>query len=450
MIQNKVRPGLPGRTFCFIMFNILTNRDAVMELKINVSRIEEFNEKVRFLNKRIKKMHGIIDDVKATFGARSLVTLEVQSFFDPTQLIEVEIEVVVVTIESTFIGRDIKVNGWTLMAVADYSGQQSEAEFKIVSPISESMRTRLAPRKAQVCDHCNRRVFRNKMIVVRSEEGEEKAVGNSCVADFLGWGTPETILSMALLKSLGPDLESEFGGARYVSDDCVEDLVDYLTVAKYIIDQNDGWALGNNTEKGMPTSEWMSIAFNQHPNPKAPYNKFDILANKVTDADLLVVQDAINWSKAQAEGGNEFHRELGLYIRDGYVGRPWRSIAFWIVGSYMNMKKSQEGKRPVLNEHYGAVKDKIDLILELTFKTYFDGDWGRTYLYKFTDEAGRLFVSKTGNALGDEVEGHWRNAEAGDVYHATARIMEHSTYNDIKETRIGYAKFKRIEPQKDA
>uniref|UniRef100_A0AAU6W3S0 Uncharacterized protein n=1 Tax=Pseudomonas phage Cygsa01 TaxID=3138529 RepID=A0AAU6W3S0_9VIRU len=436
-----------------------------MDMKINVSRIDEFLEKVRVLNKRIKKMHGIIDDVKVTFGARSTTVVNAPSLFDPDEIVEFEIEVVAVTVESSFIGQDIKVNGWTLMAVADYSGHQSEAEFKIVSPISKALRTRLAPRKAQVCDHCNRRVFRNKMIVVKSEAGEEKAVGNSCVADFLGWGTPETILSMALLKGIGPDLDAEFGGVRFTLDDVVEDLVDYLCVAKYIIDDNDGWALGRNTEKGEPTSEWMSQAYGT--NPKARYRAHEITAKHVNDTDLRVVQAAINWSKTQAAEGNEFHQELGLYIRDGYVGRPHRSNAFWIVGSYMNMKKSQEARRPVLNEYYGAVKDKFELDLTLTFWTYYDGQWGRTYIYKFTDEAGRLFVSKTANALGQPVDRdetgqyRWRDAEAGDVYCVKAKVMEHSEYNEIKETRFGYAKYTMLkanltaeeaalEPQKDA
>lgn len=412
-----------------------------MELKINVSRIDEFNEKVRFLNKRIKKMHGIIDDIKVSFGARKCVTLSTQSLEDSTKIIEVEIEVVVVTLESSFIGQDIKMNGWSLLAVADYSGLQSEAEFKVVTKFSEDLRTRLAPRKAQVCDHCNRKVFRNKMIVVRNESGEEKAVGNSCVADFLGMGTPESILSLALLQTLGQDLEAEFG-PRVKFEDFVEDLVDYLCVAKYIIDDNDGWALGNNTEKGEPTSRWMFEAYGL--NPKVRYRAGKILDDHVTDSDLRVVQAAINWSKAQAADGNDFHRELGIYIKDGFVGRPTSSFAFWIVGSYMNMKKSQEARRPVLNEYFGAVKDKFEMDLTLTFMTYYDGQWGRTYIYKFTDEAGRLFVSKTSNALGEPVDGRWRDAEAGDVYQVKAKVMEHSEYNEIKETRFGYAKYKTL------
>lgn len=411
-----------------------------MELKINVSRIDEFNEKVRSLNKRIKKMHGIIDDIKVLFGARKCVTLSTQSLVDSTKIVEVEIEVVVVTLESSFIGHDIKMNGWSLLAVADYSGLQSEVEFKVVAKFSEELRTRLTPRKAQVCDHCNRKVFRNKMIVVRNEAGEEKAVGNSCVADFLGWGTPESILSMALLQTLGQDLEAEFG-PRVKFDDVVEDLVDYLTVAKYIISDTGGWALGKNSEKGVPTCDLMSMAYGI--NPKSPYKAFDILTNKATDADLLVVQAAINWSKGQVglEEGNDFHRELNLYIRDGYVGRPMSSNAFWIVGAYMNMKKRQEGQRPVLDEYVGAVKDKIEYTLELTFSTYFDSHWGRTYVYKFRDDVGHEFLVKTSNALGQPVDGKWRDAEAGDLYDVKAKIMEHSIYKELKQTRLGYAKF---------
>ena len=419
-----------------------------MELTINVSRIEEFNERVRFMNKRIKKMTGVVDDIKTTFGEQRVIAIRVPDPEDPTgrHMKEYEVLTVKVAIESSFIGQDIKINGWSIRAVADYTGQQSEAEFKVVSPFSDGLRARLAPRKAQVCDHCGRRVFRNKIIIVADEAGNEKAVGNTCVSDFLGWGTPEQVLSMALLKFTS-ELDEEHFGVRHCPDDEVFDLVDYLIVAKRIIEGTGGQAIGKSHETLTPTGEFMYASFNPYPNPKHP-PKFKVgeILDDIQEADLTVVQAAINWSKAQDAQGNEFHKELGVYIRDGYVGRPHRSIAFWIVGSYINSKREKKEKRPVLNEYYGEVKKTVELTLELVFKTHFFGEWGVTYLYKFMDPEGRTFVTKTSNCLGapNGDRTAWRDAEAGDVYEARVRIMGHEEYNGIKETRVGYAKFNLV------
>ena len=413
-----------------------------MELCINVSRIGEFEANLAKLNRKIKRLFGIENDLTAVYGDRDTKTIMAPDpFGDPEQVVEVDIDVVKIELSGTFIGERVSLKGWRIMGSADYSSEQSEAIMRCNDECDPTLKEMLREKRAHVCEHCNRRVWRNKMLILKHEEsGEQKVVGSTCLADFVGWGTPENILWLSDLKSIIAK-EWDEDGIVFRREDAKAELVDYLCVARFIIRDRGGWAHGKNADE--PTSEFISNAYSF--NPKAAYQFREILDKKVTDRDLLDVQEAIKWSKEQALGGNTFHQDLQVYIKDGYVTRPMWSNAFWIVGGWVNMKNKEATQRPILNEHFGNVGDWVDWEdFEVVFTTGFHTQFGYTWVYKLRDKDGRTFLNKSGTPWSYNGDKGRTDIERGHIVRIRGKIQEHTEYEGRLETRLSYVKWEPV------
>jgi hypothetical protein len=113
------------------------------------------------------------------------------------------------------IGTAPKLNGWTLVAVAEpvesgvllrkFPGVELEIplEFRDVTP--------------ERCDHCHTERQRNETFIVHHDGGDWKVVGRTCLADFTGTNSPERIANYAsalcdLMLSIKDDEQMSLGG----------------------------------------------------------------------------------------------------------------------------------------------------------------------------------------------------------------------------------------------
>lgn len=414
---------------------------------VNMDRLSEFAANVVSTNKRIERLFGIRDDISFVITGYRTVEVNMACPIDPDQIIKVEVHVADIDARGTFMGEEIRLDGWKFCGSVSYTKGQSEGVFSTApGGISQEMRDRLTPVKAHVCDHCNRRVYRNRMVIVADQDGKEVAVGSSCVSDFIGRDVPADFLNLALLKQVW-DRDFEVGPPANPNDYAV-DLIDYLLVVKYIIAAEGGRCLGRNYEGDkLTTGEVLNNTYSVY-TKKRWYSPEEILERHSTEEDLEVVRKAIEHSKAEAASGNDFHQNLGVYIRDMYVNNPSNSMAFWILGSYVNklFKEAASGRPEPKNEYFGSVGDKLkDFDLELVFKTWSHNQWGTTFIYKFIDCEGRAYTNMSGKCLGRMVNGDFMEYEVGSKFTTSFKIMEHEEYQGQLQTRIGYAKFTPLE-----
>lgn len=102
----------------------------------------------------------------------------------------------------------------------------------------------------------------------------------------------------------------------------------------------------------------------------------------------------------------------------------------------------------------GAAGDKVDLVVTLAFETSFEVDSFRGYgtaemtIYGFKDEAGNIFVWKTGSVLSVEkqVKGfvEFDYPQRGDKIRIKAAIKDHSEYKGTKQTVLTRVKLVEI------
>lgn len=95
------------------------------------------------------------------------------------------------------------------------------------------------------------------------------------------------------------------------------------------------------------------------------------------------------------------------------------------------IKNLQENYRKTLAPEtffYGNIKDKIQINVTLVMRRYFDTQWGTTWVYKFTDNEGHVFIWKTSNYVDDLNE--------GDQIQLKGTIKEHNAYRGVNQTTV--------------
>jgi hypothetical protein len=84
--------------------------------------------------------------------------------------------------DAAITGEAPKYNGWTFLARVD----RVDKTFTLATAPGVEHVDRALVRLGE-CDHCGQRRHRNNTYLVRSEDGEVKNVGSTCIKDFLGW-----------------------------------------------------------------------------------------------------------------------------------------------------------------------------------------------------------------------------------------------------------------------
>lgn len=270
------------------------------------------------------------------------------------------------------------------------------------------------------CDHCHTKHHRKHLMIVRNKEsGEYMQVGKACVKDFTGH--PNALQSINGLLAFLAKLDEfdQIEGEQFAGVATrVAPLVD---VVAHSIRQIEvyGW-VSRQAEPGSGPStadevEKMITARNRKQIDVEYVNKAenviqwvrDILANK--PADQLT----------------DYHHNLVNLFEDDEV----RFKHFGIVCSaYLAYTKAMEAEyedntKP--SEWVGEKKQRLNMRVQLVFKTTVEGYYGLTHIHKFEDEDGNVFVWFGTRAI---------DAEQGDWIDIRATVKDHSTYKDVKQT----------------
>lgn len=253
---------------------------------------------------------------------------------------------------------------------------------------------------SSACQHCNVNRFRNKTFVVKSESGELKQVGSSCLKDFFNCDVQSAITSLDIATELSSfDEEDSFGGFGRTSRLAkIRDMVvfsvchirefGFVSATKAKEDENIGL---------MSTPSYVLI-LNQLFPPLNMKKEDKIIP---TDDDYVVADKIIaDWNEKLVPQLNDdildtFQYKIAFTVALGYVKPKLNSVIVGAVGHCM--KKIQEEKSPKkisLNEFVPnvSVGEKVQLELVLSRINKFDSAYGTTSILGFSDADGRKVV----------------------------------------------------------
>lgn len=275
------------------------------------------------------------------------------------------------------------------------------------------------------CDHCKTRRNRKDTYIIRNTEtGEFKQVGKSCLLDFTHGLSAEAVAQYIswfdqIINGQAPDP----GFKTYYN---TEDVLAFAVEAVKMY----GYRPSDWKESTKEVVAQQLRRFGDWKKRKDEGFKGDRPENYDRAKDIL---------KFVADMPVEFGYVTSLKAACSKEYCEWRDLGFIVsaVSCYNRAqekaaKKATEKAQAKKSFWVGTVGQRIQLNdLSVRLLTSWDGEFGYTYLYKFTDEQGNIFTWKTGKwvSVTDEILPDLRVSLKGTV-------KAHSEYNGEKQTEL--------------
>lgn len=388
------------------------------------SMSEDICKKIKRIVKKCEKNH-----VDYTFNVSEpytkLVTVRNQSF---------EVCLVDLTLDVTF-----KFNGWRSLGMVQRKDGITQCYFNNADLINQYKDTDFH------CDHCNKKVRRNSVVVLEHDNGERKVVGTSCVKEFTS-GLDGNLIAevndyMIFLKIKDSELncliQGEGDADLFFESHGVKiyDIVVAVSAAKRIIDKY------GFEPAGSMNATWKFII--------SEYDR-----TKIEDE----AKDAVEWIKSLSD--DEATRSSYLFnlkqiIDAGYcTARHFGFLASLIPSyrksEYKKLLDEKQGNTKVSN-YVGNVGDKVSVKVTYLNSYSYSTRFGYSYIHLFVDGDGNIFKWTTSQAVLYELYYAVANItsrhalDKGATVKLTGKVKEHSEYRNQKQTVLTRCKYEVLE-----
>lgn len=357
-----------------------------MEYIIPNYRLDDFQDKIFQLNKRAKKLDlPEITAKEVNRESKSIkrwseygndIDIDTGRRYNNFQYWEVTIQVE---------GDSPKLDGWTFLAKLEHT-----ASGNIISKMSEvdlpvSYRT-----VRSKCDHCHVDRVRNFTFVIKHESGILKQIGSSCLKDFLGHASIESIANF--YADLGLD--------QYTKSDSEDDELYNIAhgkfefgLDKYLVCVSesiriDGWI--SASMEGYPTkSRALEILCNTaSKDVKMQLNITDGLVDKVKDIISHVKYHLSNKPNLSDYESNLLVIVNGEFITVNQSGYAASIIPFYnkLIEGELRVKYIKDNSKSV---YLGEIGGKLtNITVRLLKDTELESQYGVVHLYSFLTPDG--------------------------------------------------------------
>jgi hypothetical protein len=337
-------------------------------------------------------------------------------------------------------GEPIKLDGgWTFAATLEHTeagniiravpGQDIPVIYRDAEP---------------TCNHCKLDRNRKDTYLVTNDAGLFMQVGRQCLKDFVGHRDPSRIAAwLQHIAELAGYIEDEFmtGNIQPTGVDaelflglvaaCIR-LWGWISSGKaqasYISStKNDavGWldAMGKGRVRGENNELLDKNGHQEHTRNGKPV--------ETTPDDFALGRASLNWARNQTDadiGASGYLYNLKVVAQlDGFLWKQ-TGLAASMVQAYQRYLGETLKRLDAPESNYqGEVKKRSHWPGLLCTHVYdWEGRYGMTHLHKFTDQAGNVFIWKTG------VD----RLDVGCTYAGKATVKAHEEYEDVKQTVI--------------
>jgi len=388
------------------------------------SMYEEICKKIKHITKKCEKNH-----IDYTFNVsepyNKLVTVNEKTF--EVCLIDLDLDVI------------FKFNGWRSLGLVQRKDGIVQCYFDDPSLIKQYKDTDFH------CDHCNKKVRRNYVVILEHDNGDRKIVGTSCVKEFTSGLDGNLIaevndyLSILKQKCNATDevLRGDLNAHDYIESQCVRtyNVVDIVSAAKRIIDRY------GFEPSGSMNATWKYIM-----------DEYD--RTRVEDE----ASDAVEWIKSLSDDETEkssYLFNLKQIIDAGYCTARHFGFLASLIPSYrkseykrlLDIKNSNKKE----SEYVGNVGDKISVKVTYVNTYTYNTRFGSSNIHLFVDDNGNIFKWSTGSKLEFTVKdpysnySQWYYLDKGATVQLTGKIKDHNEYNKQKQTVLTRCKYEVLE-----
>lgn len=296
------------------------------------------------------------------------------------------------------------IAGWEFLATLEH--KQAGTILRTV-PTAEVAEGLLDPYRSAGanCDHCKRQRRRKDTYVVRHvETGQVLQVGRTCLRDFTGHDSPESVARMAELLLAAVDACSEgdddggWGGGR--ARECMVEPVEFMTCV-LACRAEFGWLSATAARERADGSEstaaqaWTLTLGRNYGLKTRLLKEVEVTAEHAERA--AVVLDKAKAALADRDDRSDYEHNLFVWLEEAWVtwrGKGLVASAAGFVDRLENRERAAKVARDQFGQskHVGVEGERLDLIATVTRVTRTATDWGPLTIVNLLSEDGDALV----------------------------------------------------------
>jgi hypothetical protein len=377
--------------------------------RIPEENVEALAKKITAINKKAEKLGcGIIS---LTNNGEAFVAMDDKSTLTDDQIIMDKLigvnreyyKVNLIEIDGTA----PHIDGWEFMATLEHLDGQNIIRRYSNENIPEEYRTATIK-----CDHCGINRFRKDTYVIRNvETNEYKQVGSGCLKDFFNGRDPHNTAKYAELLAGLETVAGTFHG--FNKPTAYIDVKDYLNYVEECIKKYD-W-IGRSNKEDFQTA-----------TADEAYNIMYGISDTMVPNNEDKVTAALEWLKSQP-ASSDFMHNVKTACEQEYITHRLIGYVAALMVTYNKHLESLKTKVDTSNSQYiGNPNDKIQIVLTLNKRFFYENMFGCGSIFKFLDSKGNIFIWRTGSA----------DLEEGKTYTIKGTIKEHTEYKSEKQTHL--------------
>lgn len=330
-----------------------------------------------------------------------------------------------------------RYNGWRFIATIDHHKEGNvirayDTEIEIPSQYKTCGPT---------CEHCNKIRSRKDTYLIYNEENNEfKQVGKACLKEFTNGLSAENV---AFFCSIYEKMEEGFSYSGISYNRYVE--VEHILQYAFECYKHWGYQKSRNSFEGeVPfnyrstlerVTDYYYIQRLMRERQKELYAEMnEVNFNPNSEYAVETTKAALEWIRNERGENSEYIRNLHVICSDQYT--DYRSLGILVslttayarhldkVSAYEKKQKKAEAEKEA-SKHIGELKQRITVdVASFECKSSWSNMYGMTFLYKFTDTNGNVFVWYASNPV--EYENR--------VETIVGTVKEHSEFNGVKQT----------------
>lgn len=372
---------------------------------------------VRYQKKAAKYGIGLTVEYGEPYATRVPVYMA-----DPvTHVLYEKDKVLVEVFDLTIDGDEIRKDGYTVIAKIEHLEGGN-----VISTFGEEIKPAWREATGR-CEHCGRNSHRRLTFIVRHEDGTEKQVGRSCLKDYCGID-PQAIGYCNELTEilLNDDIDHQD------FNECPASKA-YDTITALAL------AIATNKRQGYVKSG--------EPNANKDKLAAEIKGYRPTEAEQREAEEmanaiaAINEDDAFASNLNNVQSIIRSgYCKDNHFGyiayAPVAYERYIVVLKRRAERDAEKDMEKQSSAYVGEVGKRIDIdVADMKLVTSWESQWGMTFLYKFTDTNGNVFVWFASKPF-ERVNADGIIEDVTNVSRIKATVKDHTEREGVKQTII--------------
>ena len=321
------------------------------------------------------------------------------------------------------------INGWTLVAVYDWEVTPDGTQTCYVSTVPGQMvPPELRNPESGQCDHCNTNRRRNKSMLVTKDFLDFKVVGSTCVKDFLGHKSPNSLIDVFSFEMSIREMSEEepaIGGnpemALYPSPLILQLSAMFVRMFGYVKTRNDDYATSTASNIHM----WLHPYTNEE-------RKF-ARDNVPTQDDIDVGKHTAEWILRQ-DNSMDYFDSLQKCVNAGAISHKRVGILASGVSGYQRaVARAMDNATPKANEHLGEIGKRLkDITATVKMVRVVDGYYGETTIITLLTPEGNTLVWFASGS---------HDVEQGECWVFDGTVKKHDTFNNTNQTVVNRVKY---------